>query len=633
MHDWSKEIQVAIGPLKLSAAREAGIVEELSQHLNDRYEELLISGVGEEQACRLLKQELTDGKLVAGLKATVRETSAPIPIGREKRERLLAGIWDDLQYGARLPVRSPRFATVAIRLVGLGIGANITIFHLLDAVRLRTLPVKKPEQLARVAIVNSPQCCTGDFYSSNSDLTGDLWKSVHGEQQGFSAIAAWADTRLNVGEGGEARYANGLLVSGEFFHVLGIQPVVGRLISPADDYRGCGVQGVALSYPFWQREFGGRPDVVGSKLILNGHPFQVIGVAPASFYGLEVGHNFDAALPLCSEPVFSTNLSRPSLMDSPAVWWLAAIGRLKPGWTLERASSQLDAISPGIFAATLPAGYDAIAKKDYLTFHLGALPAATGVSSLRRDYDSPLWFLLAMSGLVLLIACANLANLLLARAGARQREMALRLTLGASRSRLIRQLLAESFLLATLGTLAGVGLAQILSRALVAFLSTQQNPVFVELTPDWRVLGFAAGIAILTCILFGLTPAIQASRTEPGAALKANARGATAGRNHFRVRQAFVVSQVALSLVLLTAAFLFVRSFRNIVNLNAGFQQDHILIADFEFAPLKLPAEGQMTFKRELLSHIQAIPGVNSALEVQMVPMTGNGWDSNVAID
>jgi putative ABC transport system permease protein len=175
MHDWSKEIEVAIAPLNLSAAREAGVVEELSQYLNDGYEELLISGVSEEQAHRILKQDLTDGKLVAGLKAALRETSAPIPIGREKQESLLAGIWNDLQYGARLLVRSPGFATVAILSLALGIGANTTIFQLLDAVRLRTLPVKKPERLARVAIVNSPHCCIGDFYSSNSDLTGDLW--------------------------------------------------------------------------------------------------------------------------------------------------------------------------------------------------------------------------------------------------------------------------------------------------------------------------------------------------------------------------------------------------------------------------------------------------------------------------
>jgi putative ABC transport system permease protein len=632
MHDWSKAIEDEIAPLNLSAAREAEVVEELSQYLNDRYDELLVAGAGEEEACRILMDDLTDGRLLDRLKGTTDPAQPPRPVGGGGQDKPFANIWNDLHYGARLLLRSPGFATVAILSLALGIGANTTIFQLLDAVQLRTLPVNKPEQLAKVAIVNSPHCCTGDFYSSNSDLTGGLWKGVHDQQQGFSAIAAWSTDRFNIGEGGEARYANALLVSGDFFHVLGINPVVGRLISPADDYRGCGVQGAVLSYAFWQREFGGRPDVLGGKLELSGHPFQVIGVAPASFYGLEVGQTFDAALPLCSEPVFSTNLKRPSLMDSPDAWWLAVIGRLKPGWTLERASAQLDAISPGIFAATLPGDFDTIAKKAYLASHLGALPAATGVSTLRKDYESPLWVLLAMSGLVLLIACANLANLMLTRASARQREMALRLTLGASRSRLIRQLLAESLLLAALGTSAGVGLAQILSRAMVAFLSPQQNPIFVELTPDWRVLGFASTLAVLTCILFGLAPAIQASQTEPGIAMKANARGTTAGRGYFLLRRAFVISQVALSLVLLTAALLFVRSFRNIVTLNAGFQQDHILIADFEFAPLKLPAERQMAFKHELLARVQAIPGASSAAEVQMVPMSQSGWDGNIDI-
>ena len=379
MRDWSKDIEGAIASLNLSAAREAEVVEELSQHLNDRYDELLIAGVGEEQAYRILMQDLTDGKLVAGLKATIHTALQPVPVGREGREKLFAGLWNDLRYGARLLVRSPSFAIVAILSLALGIGANTTIFQLLDAVRLRTLPVQDPDRLARVAIVNSPHCCRGDFYSRNADLTGGLWNALHDQQQGFSAIAAWATNRFNLGQGGEARYANALLVSGDFFNVLGIQPVVGRLISPADDYRGCGVQGAVLSYDFLQREFGGRPEALGSKLTLNGYPFQVIGVAPASFYGLEVGQNFDAALPICSEPVFSTNPNRPSLMDSPTAWWLAAIGRLKPGWTPERASAQLDAISPGIFAATLPSEYDAISTKNYLSFHLGVLPAATGV--------------------------------------------------------------------------------------------------------------------------------------------------------------------------------------------------------------------------------------------------------------
>ena len=517
---------------------------------------------------------------------------------------------------------------VAILSLALGIGANTTIFQLLDAVRMRTLPVKDPQQLARVKIVDSPHCCHGDFYSPDSDLTGALWNGLRAQQQGFSRIAAWAPARRNLGQGGEARYANTLMVSGEFFDVLGVQPLLGRLISPADDYRGCGAQGAVLSYTFWQREFGGRPEALGGKLTLNGQPFQIIGVTPANFYGVDVGQNFDVATAICSEAVFST---KGSLMDGPAEWWIATIGRLKPGWTIERASTQLAAISPGIFAATLPGQYDAIEKKDYLTFRLGALPAATGVSGLRHDYEDPLWLLLALSGLVLLIACANLANLMLARASVRQREMALRLTLGASRSRLIRQLLAESLLLAALGTIAGAALAQILSRALVAFLSTHDNQIFVELTPDWRVLGFATALAILTCILFGLVPAMQASRTDPGVVMKTG-RGLTASRDRFLLRRGLVVSQIAMSLVLLTGAFLFVRTFRNLLTEDAGFAQDHLLVVDFDFSPLKLPPTSQMAFKQELLARLQNIPGVSSAAETLVVPLNHSGWDDNIDI-
>jgi putative ABC transport system permease protein len=629
MPDWSKEIRAAIASLNLEPMREAEVVEELSQHLRDRYDEMLTSGIGAEHAYRSLLKELNDGALVSGLKATLRGAHQSLPPGKDASERLFAGIWNDLRYGARLLRMNPGFAVVAILSLALGIGANTTIFQLLDAVRLRTLPVKAPQQLATVRIVNSPHCCVGDHYSPNAALTGGLWSLLRNQQQAFSEIAAWAPASYNLGQGGEARYVYTLMVSGDFFNLLGVQPLLGRLISSADDYRGCGAQGAVLSYPFWQRQFGGRPEVLGSKLTLNGHPFQIIGVAPASFYGVEVGQRFDVAIALCSEPVFST---KGSLTDSPVSWWIATIGRLKPGWTLERASAQLDAISPGIFAATVPGQYDAIQKKDYLSFHLGAEPAATGFSGLRRDYEDPLWLLLALSGLVLLIACANLANLMLARASVRQREMALRLTLGASRSRLIRQLLAESLLLAVLGTLAGAVLAQILSPVLVAFLSTQQNRIFVELTPDWRVLGFAAALAILTCILFGLIPAIQASRTEPGAAMKASGRGTTAGRDRFLFRRALVVSQVALSLVLLTGAFLFVRTFRNLLALNAGFQQDHILIADFDFSPLKLPPESQMAFKTELIARMQAVAGVSSVAEALVVPMSHRGWDNNIDI-
>jgi putative ABC transport system permease protein len=628
MPDWAKEIRAAIAPLNLEPMHEAELVEELSQHLRDRYDEMLAGGTEPKAACETLLQELNDGALVSGLKASLQATHPPVPLGKDENVGILAGIWNDLRFGARLLQKNPGFAIVAILSLALGIGANTTIFQLLDSVRMRTLPVKDPQRLARVKIVDSPHCCHGDFYSPDSDLTGALWNGLRQQQQGFSRIAAWAPARRNLGQGGEARYANTLMVSGEFFDVLGVQPLLGRLLSPADDYRGCGAQGAVLSYTFWQREYGGRPEALGSKLTLNGQPFQIIGVTQANFYGVDVGQNFDVAIPICSEPVFST---KGSLMDGPAEWWIATIGRLKPGWTIERASTQLAAISPVVFAATLPGEYDAIEKKDYLAFRLGALPAATGVSGLRHDYEDPLWLLLALSGLVLLIACANLANLMLARASVRQREMALRLTLGASRSRLIRQLLAESLLLAALGTIAGAALAQILSRVLVAFLSTHDNQIFVELTPDWRVLGFATALAILTCVLFGLVPAMQASRTDPGVVMKTG-RGLTASRDRFLLRRALVVSQIALSLVLLTGAFLFVRTFRNLITEDAGFVQDHLLVVDFDFSPLKLPPASQMAYKQALLARMQSIPGVSSAAETLVVPLNHSGWDDNIDI-
>ena len=628
MPDWAKQIRAAIAALNLEPMHEAELVEELSQHLRDRYDEMLAGGTDPKVAYESLLQELNDGALVSGLKASLQDAHPPVPFGKDDNAGIFAGIWNDLLFGARLLRKNPGFAIVAILSLALGIGANTTIFQLLDAVRLRTLPVKNPQQLARVKIVDSPHCCHGDSYSPDADLTGGLWNGLREQQQGFSRIAAWAPTRRNLGQGGEARYANTLMVSGEFFDVLGVQPLLGRLLSPADDYRGCGAQGAVLSYPFWQREFGGRPEALGSKLTLSGQPFQVIGVTPSNFYGVDVGQNFDVAIAICSEPVFST---KGSLMDNPVAWWIATIGRLKPGWTIERASTQLAAISPAVFAATLPGEYDAIEKKDYLAFRLGALPAATGVSGLRHDYEDPLWLLLALSGLVLLIACANLANLMLARASVRQREMALRLTLGASRSRLIRQLLAESLLLAALGTIAGAALAQILSRVLVAFLSTHDNQIFVQLTPDWRVLGFAAALAILTCVLFGLVPAMQASRTDPGVVMKAG-RGLTASRDRFLLRRALVVSQIALSLVLLTGAFLFVRTFRNLLTEDAGFAQDNLLVVDFDFSLLKLPLAGQMAYKQALLARMQSIPGVNSAAETLVVPLNHSGWDNNIDI-
>ncbi|MBV9760494.1 MAG: ABC transporter permease [Acidobacteriaceae bacterium] len=600
----------------------------MSQHLQDRREAMLASELTAQQVDEALMQELHDPALIAGLKATVHSELPFLPVGSDSGGQLLGRIWMDLRYAGRVSIQNPGFSLVVILSLALGIGANTAIFQLLNAVRLRVLPVSKPEGLASVRIVDSPHCCTGDFYSDHPDLTADIWNQVRQQQQGFSKIAAWYPTRLNSSRGIESKPVSTLMVSGNFFDVLGVQPSLGRLISPADDYRGCGAQGAVVSYGFWQREFGGDPGILEKKITLDGHPFQIMGATAPDFAGIEVGRTFDVAIPLCAEEAISAK--GPS--RDPVAWWITTIGRLRPGWTLERASAQLAGVSPGIFAATVPVQFDGPARKDYLSFRLGAVPEANGFSTLRTNYQEPLWLLLGLAGLVLLIACANLANLMLARASAREREMALRLTLGASRPRLIRQLVTESLLLAVLGAAAGVVLAQMLSPLLITYLSTQLDQVFLELTLDWHVVGFVTGLAVLATVLFGLTPAFRASRVAPGMALKASGRGVSASGESVLLRRVLVVSQVALSMVLLVSALLFVRTFQNLMRVDTGFQQGHILIANFDYSPLKLPESSQMVFKRELLTRIQAVPGVASAAETLFPPLSQAGWDGSVDI-
>ncbi|MGI9071947.1 MAG: ADOP family duplicated permease [Bryobacteraceae bacterium] len=629
MRDWRNEIGAAIAVLKLEATREAEVIEELNQHLEERREAMLASGLNTEQVDEALMQELHDPALIAGLKATIHSEMPFPPVGDDSGEQFLARIWMDLRYAARVLIQNPGFALVVILSLALGIGANTAIFQLLNAVRLRVLPVSNPDRLAAVRIVEPHDCCKGDHYSDHPDLTGPIWNLVRQQQKGFLDLAAWYPRRLNVGRGIDSLPINTLMVSGNFFGVLSVQPALGRMISPGDDYRGCGTQSAVVSYGFWQREFGGEAGILERSIVLDGHPFQIVGVTPPSFYGVEVGSTFDVAIPLCAEADFAT---KRSLMDIPAAWWITTIGRLRPGWTLECASAQLAAISPGIFAATVLPEFDSQDRKNYLSFRLGAVPAANGFSTLRSSYQEPLWLLLGLSGLVLLIACANLANLMLARASAREWEMAVRLALGASRVRILRQLLTESFLLAIVGAAAAVGLAAMLSRLLITYLSTQRNQVFLELTLDWRVLGFVTGLAALTTVLFGLTPAFRASRVQPGTALKASGRGASASGESVFLRRVLVVSQVALSIVLLVTALSFVRTFQNLMRADAGFQEDHILIANFDYSPLKLPEAKQMTFKREILTRIQALPGVTSAAETLFAPLSQAGWDGTVDI-
>ena len=541
----------------------------------------------------------------------------------------MATLWQDLRFGARMLRKNPGFTAVAVLSLALGIGANTAIFQLLNALRLKTLPVTAPQELAEVRIEDMTGA-RGSFSSRYNAVTNPIWEQIRERQQGFSGLFAWGTGGFNLAQGGEVRPVKALWVSGDFFNALGVEPVLGRVFTATDDQRGCSAPGVVISHSFWQREYGGEKSVIGRKLTLADHPFEVIGVTPASFFGLEVGRSFDVALPICAEAIIS---GKNSALDSGTNWWLMVTGRLKPGWSLKQASANLQAISPGLFETTLPANYPPVSVKNYLGLKLEAVAAAPGYSVLRENYERPLWLLLAIAGLVLLIACANLANLLLARASAREREMAVRQAVGASRGRLIRQLLVESLLLAVVGAGLGALLAQTLSRFLVSFLGAGGDAVILDLAPDWRVLGFAGAIAALTCVLFGLTPALRATRIEPGAAMKASGRGLTAGRERFSLRRALVVVQVALSLVLVASALLFSRSLNKLLTVDTGFRQEGILIARAGFERLNVQPERRLAFRRDLLDRIKAIPGVEAAADTNLVPLSGNARDNNVWLD
>jgi len=485
------------------------------------------------------------------------------------------------------------------------------------------LPVKAPEELAEVRLTNM-KGARGGFARSYPTVTNPIWEQIRDRQEGFSGIFAWGADTANLAPGGEERPARMLYVSGDFFNTLGVQPTLGRVLATADDQRGCGAPGVVISDGFWQREYGQDANVIGRKLTINDHPLEIIGVTPASFFGMEVGKSFDLALPICAVSLVRGN----DRLLSGTMWWLTVTGRLKPGWSIEQVTTQMQAISPGLFETALPANYPPASVKGYLASRLIAVPAGAGVSQLREEYEQSLWLLLAIAGSVLLVACANLANLLLARASARERELAVRHALGASRLRIIRQLLVESLLLAVAGALLGAALAQGLSRFLVSFLSTGANPVFLDLTPDWRVLTFAIGLAGLTCLLFGLAPAIRATRMEPGVVLKTGGRGMTASRERFSLRRALVVAQVALSLVLVAGALLFSRSLGKLLTVDTGFQREGVLTARVIFQRLNLTPERIPVFKDELLERIRTIPGVESAAVAHELPLRDWGGAS-----
>jgi predicted permease len=581
--------------------------DEMQQHLDEKIEELVVTGMSRKEATAAARRAFGNLTLIEHDSRDV------------WRWPSLESLFADIRYALRTLRKSPGFTVTAIVTLALGIGANTAIFMLLDAIRLRSLPVQDPQELAEVRITDSGHQGMG-LNQQYGELTRPLWQEIRDHQQFFSGVFAWSVNLRYVGRGSEMRHFHELRVSGDFFRVLGVRPFRGRLLMPEDE-GACPIARAVVSYPYWRSELGGRELSPAIKLVVDNELVEIVGVTPPGFFGMVVGEGFDIAVPFC-EP--KDGLRRD-------IFEVAVMGRLKPGSTMQHASAEMDALSPGVFEATIPPGRDTRWTEIYKHFRLAAYSASTGVSAL-RDYDHSLFLLLGIAGLVLLIACTNLANLMLARASARQREMAVRLALGASRARLIRQLLTESLLLAATGTAMGIALAQSLSRLLVWSFSTDGAEANLQMVTDWRVLLFAAGVAVFTCVIFGIAPAMRATRAEPISAMKAGGRGTTGGRERFSMQRLLVVTQVSVSLVLLVGALLFVRSFRNLMTFDPGMRESGITDVFLGFWQSDLPKERWADFQRELLEEVRSVPGVLNAATTTNTPLLGASWQHGVHI-
>ena len=582
--------------------------------------------------------ELIDDLVAGGMPPDEAKTEALRRFGNYTRQRertrdmnivaWLEALVKDIRYAARQLRTDRGFTTVAVLSLALGIGANTAIFQLINALRLRSLPaVEKPYELATLARAEKFHT-SGWYQARHQAFTYAQFQAVGRSQQAFSDVLAFGTTRFNLTRGGEARYAEGLWVSSNFLDVLGVHPAMGRGFARVTDEADCSQAGVVLSHAFWQREFGGNTAILGQDIYLHGRMLPVLGVTPPEFIGLDPGRSFDVAVPLCMDTLYAQE-PRARRLERRDAWWLTMVGRLKPGWNVTRASAHIGGISAGIFKETLPPSYQPDGAAKYLQNRFIVEDASAGLSALHRAYKDPLLVLMSVAGAVLLIACANLANLLLARASAREREMAVRQAVGASRTRLIAQLCTESLLLAVLGSLVGLVLAQVASRGLIAFLTNQDQPIVLSLAFDRNVFGFTSGLALLTCLLFGVAPAVKATGTPPARAMQGG-RGTAHGAEKHRLRRGLVVTQVALSLVLLFGALLFGQTLRNLLIIQPGMVPDNVLVTSVDARLPDLTPEHRRVMFDQIEQRIEALPGVVSAAQVSLSPFSGSGWNEMV---
>jgi len=539
----------------------------------------------------------------------------------------------DVRYGLRQLRRSPGLTLVITLSLALGIGANTAIFSVINAVMLRLLPVQNPEQLVQVGFQgkHNAQSFVGESFSY------PLFQELRRHNQAFTDISAfdyWDSFNAhlsNPGSDAASEPIKGQMVSANFFSLVGVNAVIGRTFAPDED-NGAGAHPVAvISYALWIRMFARDATVLGKRLTIEGRPFSIIGVTPPHFNGVNPGRTCDLWVPITMQPLVAPN--EFDLLTSADTNWLSLVARLKPGVSVEQARANLDLVYQQSQRERDISKWSDQDRRDFFTHHIVLLPAARGTDYLRREFSRPLFLLMGMVGLVLLIACANVANLLLARASVRQREIAVRLALGAARRRLIRQLLTESVLLALIGGALGVLFAYWGSPALVVLMAGGGNRVLLDVHPDLSVLGFTLLVAFITGIAFGLAPALRATRTGPNSFVQTGSRNLTASRSGRNLGRALVIAQVALSLVLVIGAGLLIRTLRNLETLDPGFSRQNVLLFGLDPTRAGYKEERLVRLYQQVLERVRQMPGVRSASFSFLTPISGGGWDNYTYIE
>lgn len=529
----------------------------------------------------------------------------------------------DLRFAVRQMRQTPIVSGVALLSLALGIGANVAIFSLVNALILKPLPVYDPDRLVIMGYqgTRAPQ----------TSITNPQWEFIRDHQEVLVGVGAYGNPRFNLNDRGETRNAQGLFVSGRFFDTLGVTPHIGRLFTTDDDRRGGGPDGpvAVLSYGFWQREYGGRTDILGQAINLDGHPFTIIGVSQRDFRGVQIGRAFDVATPLGTEPIIR---GAESSLDRRSNWWLTVVGRLASGQTISAAESRLRALQPALREASKPLDWPEDEAKHYLEEPIVLIEGGTGVSSLRDRYSRPLYVLLGIVALVLTIACANMANLLLAQSVARRKELAVRLSLGAGRWRLVRQLLVESIMLSTLGAAIGLVIAMWGSRAIVAMLSTRTQTVEINLAMDWRVFVFTTAVGVVTGLLFGVAPAFRGTSLTPAEALRDHSRGVVGGGSRFQTGHALVALQVALSFVLVFGSSLFVRTLVSLTSQEMGFESSHVLVGNVDLRRTSVTEDARRQMYDQIREAVSSTAGIDAAALSFVTPVSGSTWMEDLRV-